>query len=532
MSAAKALKFARNALNRLTTGTGVNADGLVGAAKAQVMPLSQVATRCAPPQINTPGNKEWVATSVRRMMASVTRFKIEVGYGHIASLREADPGGPAYFMASVEYPAGTHTRVLFKGNKLGMCPGLDYLLSDWIDVPIPAGAEFWVTIQGNAPTGGSVYNLLTAAQIPASDKMYTAVSFAGADYTMGAAYTGNVTGGAFWPSAVVAETDATSTILIGDSRVYSANDTVDSAYDLGEVARSVGELVGYINIARSGDYASFFNADHDWRLAPAKYCTMAIVEYGINDILNYGTSGFAQARLARYTDNILKMLPPGMPAYITTMGPVTNSTDGWVTTGNQTIPNATRETVRTVENDRRRTVPKGWSGCIDIADVIETARNSGIWKANYTNDGVHAIQAACLALKDADIIQPVVRAAKVSARRNPVPAPNQTRVELITAARTLLEGESKRTFSNEGAAAQVVFSLPEALPGLTYTFIVQDADGIRVNAFSSDTIRIAGSVSAAAGNIQSATIGSVVTLLAINQVEWFATVNIGTWTVT
>lgn len=92
--------------------------------------------------------------------------------------------------------------------------------------------------------------------------------------------------------------------------------------------------------------------------------------------------------------------------------------------------------------------------------------------------------------------------------------------------------ESGTVFTNEGAAAENVHDLPTAVAGLQYTFIVQDADGIQVNAATADTIRHDGTVSASAGLIESATIGNVVTLVAINATEWIATTLVGAWTIT
>jgi len=89
-----------------------------------------------------------------------------------------------------------------------------------------------------------------------------------------------------------------------------------------------------------------------------------------------------------------------------------------------------------------------------------------------------------------------------------------------------------RVFTNEGAAAIVVFTLPTAVSGQSYTFIVQDADLLRVVAAAGDTIRLGSSVSAAAGNVESTAIGDVVELIAINATEWIARSVIGTWTVT
>jgi hypothetical protein len=93
--------------------------------------------------------------------------------------------------------------------------------------------------------------------------------------------------------------------------------------------------------------------------------------------------------------------------------------------------------------------------------------------------------------------------------------------------------ESNFMVTNEGATARVDYTLPTAAAGITYTFYVQDTDGVRVIANTGDTIRIAGTVSASAGRIDSTTVGDCVTLVAINATEWVATALIGAgWTVT
>jgi hypothetical protein len=94
----------------------------------------------------------------------------------------------------------------------------------------------------------------------------------------------------------------------------------------------------------------------------------------------------------------------------------------------------------------------------------------------------------------------------------------------------LTVSESFSVFTNEGATAENHHDLPTAVVGLQYTFIVQDSDGIQVNAASGDTIRVAGSVSSAAGNISSSTVGDAVTIVAINATEWIAISYVGTWT--
>ena len=95
----------------------------------------------------------------------------------------------------------------------------------------------------------------------------------------------------------------------------------------------------------------------------------------------------------------------------------------------------------------------------------------------------------------------------------------------------LVASESGLTLTNEGAAAKNYHTLPTAAAGLTFTFIVQDTDGLRVTAAAGDTIRIEADASPAEGYIESTTVGSTVCLLAINETEWIATAKLGAWMV-
>lgn len=83
--------------------------------------------------------------------------------------------------------------------------------------------------------------------------------------------------------------------------------------------------------------------------------------------------------------------------------------------------------------------------------------------------------------------------------------------------------------TNEGATGMVTRTLPNAVAGLTFTYYVQDADGITITAAAGDTIRIAGNVTADGGSISATTVGNSVTLGAINATEWVATSVVGTW---
>lgn len=93
----------------------------------------------------------------------------------------------------------------------------------------------------------------------------------------------------------------------------------------------------------------------------------------------------------------------------------------------------------------------------------------------------------------------------------------------------LTSSATQRTYTNEGATAEVYITLPSAAAGYVIEFVVQDSDGIRATAATGDTIRSVASVTGSGGYVASTTIGSTITLKAINATEWVAISITGTW---
>ena len=92
----------------------------------------------------------------------------------------------------------------------------------------------------------------------------------------------------------------------------------------------------------------------------------------------------------------------------------------------------------------------------------------------------------------------------------------------------LTASESGTTFTNEGATAVNVHTLPTPAVGLFFRFFVKDTDGIKVAcAAAGQTIRYAATVSASGGYIQSTTIGDVFTLEALSTTEWYVSAAVG-----
>lgn len=116
-----------------------------------------------------------------------------------------------------------------------------------------------------------------------------------------------------------------------------------------------------------------------------------------------------------------------------------------------------------------------------------------------------------------------------------VSGPN--RIQVKTSAYTVTNTFIDYSFSNRGATARVDFTLPavNATSGYgfqRFTFICEDTDGLRIIAPGTETINLAGTVSAAGGRLDSTQIGSSVTLRATNTGTWVAESATGTWTVT
>lgn len=106
--------------------------------------------------------------------------------------------------------------------------------------------------------------------------------------------------------------------------------------------------------------------------------------------------------------------------------------------------------------------------------------------------------------------------------------------ELVTAKTanyTILPNDANKIFNNTGAAGAVNFTLPTAFVGTKLTFYIDVAQSLTVTAPASTTIRIAGSVSVAAGNITANVIGNSVTLKCISATQWVAKSHEGTWTI-
>jgi len=212
--------------------------------------------------------------------------------------------------------------------------------------------------------------------------------------------------------------------LVGDSIMLSTIQTpAFYSFAMTALGSDWGKNYSYVQIALGSDTAQDFAgtiADFQTKLPFTAGCTSSWVNYGVNDF-------FAKSRTTTQVqaDSLkiwTRFAVRGIAVWQTTITPETTSTDSWATTGNQTTVSTSANTYRINYNNWLRAgapidpttkaaVAIGTSGALlagsaghpltgyfEIADIVESARDSGIWKANYTPDGIHPNRTATNAM--------------------------------------------------------------------------------------------------------------------------------------
>lgn len=356
-----------------------------------------VATRCLAPISRNTTNRQLMSRSPHYARTAITSLQIMVANWFVnpaSTHAEIGTGSDATVTASIEYPANTFTQVLFGGVASGTVPDVSQLLSDAVAVTIPKDALFWVRIYWVSTTGTlSVPHDLSGTGLPGAG---LEVGVSGiTDKTM----SGTVTAAdnEFPPVAIIGTTSQPSVVIVGDSIGLgdSFKETIgDASGDFGVVARSIGPSYAYASLCQNGDQGEDFVASHTNRAAIFAYASHLICEYGSNDLYTVGASAATVLATQQTIWGYMTALGAEKKAYQTTITPRTTSTDSWATTGNQTLVSGTVEARRTSLNNTLRGIPTGLTDCFDVADAIETSRDSGIWRVTgaangYTADGIH-----------------------------------------------------------------------------------------------------------------------------------------------
>jgi hypothetical protein len=348
-----------------------------------------IATRCAIPNALLPGAGQIMSRSKHFAKDTVVSLKIVIpNFWVNGSQAEVGSGADSICTASIEDKFGNITRVTFSGLNQGNITNGSFLISDNVPFIIKKDTPFFVRIWVSN-TAGIPY-VSGFAMTGDGSNISTSVS----DLTAGSGVTQAISN-YLPPCAIVGYSDEKCYGLIGDGRMFGTGDVIDNVTgDVGVFARMVGSTAAYINCGITGGSASSFVASHTNRVALlSAYCTDIIINNGINDIYTGGrTSNQVISDLSSAASYF-----PNNRVYGGTIWPITTSTDGWTTTNNQSYPTipTSLQANRVAINAAWRSNVMGNVGVFDVADSIESSRNSGILAAdtgnilgpNLTNDG-------------------------------------------------------------------------------------------------------------------------------------------------
>lgn len=398
----------------------------------------------------------------------------------LSSINDADPTSNLVISASIEY-AGTIYRVTSNGaTTVTVTPG-GTAVFDPLALDLPAGALVYVRTYtsganwyGNRTANATGYGGFTSTTdltAPGSGAIADASSFTN---LLGPA---NILGRPLTTGA-----QPPSVLGVGDSIMWGYGDSigtgvggVNTSSTLlgfgGFIARAMNGKGGLVNIGVANDTAQNFltQAGHFRRLQFANRCSSAVVDYGRNDLTGGRTVTQFQADIVAIWTMLAQR---GLKVFQTTITPRTTSTDGWRTTGGQTVGSG--EANRVTFNDWLRAgapmtagaaVAVGTAGALlagqaghpltaafDTADTVESARNSGLWKTplnlRSTSDGAwasgSAITSATAAFTSADVGRAVTLAGGGAAGGLYVgkirSVTNSATVQVVTAPTTVVSG--------------------------------------------------------------------------------------------
>lgn len=338
--------------------------------------------------------------------------------GTIAGTPEVLPGNNFEIKVSLELSNGTLVPVWFGTNRLTlMKPGVT-VVSNPVGVSLAAGEIVYVrtfinriisnTFTNNIGEAGSITaNLTNLVQSYSARGTVFTSSNEGAvfsvatgvdpflqDFTDSGLVAGsnNIVYGPVEILGIPEVKNRKSVVVIGDSIASGAGDaaapvgtvanTLFSEYALGLVNRAFGPLgIPLTKLAIGGETAlEWVTNTVVFRRQRLINNSTALIMLGTNDIATGASAATVQTRLAAI---VAKMRKYCDTIYVSTILPRASSTNGWTTLANQvpsTLGGSFTTTKNTV-NDWLRGGGLPGVGIIDLADVAESSRNSGIWKA-------------------------------------------------------------------------------------------------------------------------------------------------------
>lgn len=305
---------------------------------------------------------------------------------------------PFPFRASVIIN-GLARPVFINGRRDAVADPRGVVISDPIGGRFPKGAQIKVKVFTSIATG---------AYYPQSYPAYgPGVTVSGGGYDVGAdttestaAPTNTAGQDTLWVPGVIG-TPLTSVMHLGALHDSIGLGTGDVGRPNSWITRATAGTIPLFRAGTGGVAAIGYANAHQTIMPLFSGCTHALVALGTNDLVSR-TVAQMQADLS----TIYRALAAeGVKPIGVTIPPRTSSTDSWATVEGQT-PYAVPGDPYIAGPTSKRAQVNTWvragaggllAGHFEFADVVETARESGIWKAAYSTDGIHPSSAAHIA---------------------------------------------------------------------------------------------------------------------------------------
>lgn len=279
--------------------------------------------------------------------------------------------------ASGGSPSGTIIPVSFNGVRTGSVDPGAWLASDPLGISCAAGDVLFLRVYTTASGSFVPVNRYIGGVFLSNGEGVTVPPADSAD-------SGTITafdwGSACCPVAITGQTsDRQGVLVCGTSITAYSNDRAFDSPMHGWIARGLSSVRGHVNVALGGETVQQLITPQRIypRLIFARYCRAAIIDSGTNDLYVAGRT-LAQLK-ADYQTLVTMLRDAGIPKiYGCKIIPRNTSTDGWETTGNQTV--TAYETDRLGFNTWLDSAESPVDQVIDVLSSIESS--AGIFKAN------------------------------------------------------------------------------------------------------------------------------------------------------
>lgn len=264
--------------------------------------------------------------------------------------------------------------VYFNGQSSYTIPPGGAVKSDPIPYTFVAGTNYNIRIAVNVETSGMKWPIGLVPQTTLNEGTLPA-------NTLGNGTVTTITTGGYGPFGIIAKPNVKPAFgnigLFGDSILDgNSNGSTGINYDQGWGRRWL-DLINapWVKFAVGGDKIINHTTDTltAFVLANSTGIDFAITNYGANDL---ASATDLQATKDIYLKWWNALSNSGIKVIQSTILPRTSF-------------NATSESIRVQINDWIRTTPAPLWKYIELADIAETSRNSGVWKSGLQTDGTH-----------------------------------------------------------------------------------------------------------------------------------------------